>query len=79
MEPLIPPAKRGGNKRSVDIREVVNGVLYVLSTGCPWRAIPKDFPPRSTLFDYMRLWSHDGTLDRLHRVLFVEGGPRARA
>jgi transposase len=44
--PLIPPAKLGGNKRSVDIREVVNGVMYILSTGCQWRAIPKELPPR---------------------------------
>ena len=42
IEPLIPPAKRGGNKRAVNVREVVNGLMYVLSTGCQWRAIPKD-------------------------------------
>jgi len=49
VEPLIPPAKRGGNKRHVDVREVMNGIMYILSTGCQWRAIPKDLPPRSTL------------------------------
>jgi hypothetical protein len=49
IEPLIPPAKRGGGKRTVDMREVVNGVMYVLSTGCQWRYIPKDLPPRSTV------------------------------
>ena len=43
--PLIPPAKRGGNQRHVDVREVVNGLMYILSTGCQWRAIPKDLPP----------------------------------
>ena len=43
LAPLIPPARRGGRKRSVNIREVFNGRLYVLSTGCQWRAIPKDF------------------------------------
>src|SRR5208337_486908 len=48
VEPLIPPAKRGGNRRHVDVREVVNGLMYILSTGCQWRAIPKDLPPRST-------------------------------
>ena len=48
IEPLIPPARRGGNKRHVDEREVMNGIMYVLSTGCQWRAIPKDLPPRST-------------------------------
>jgi transposase len=72
VAPLIPPAKRGGNKRSVDLREVINGIMYILSTRCRWRAIPKDLPPRSTLFDYLSLWSNDGTLDRIHRALYVE-------
>ncbi len=80
--PLIPPAKRGGNKRRVDVREVMNGrsklckqrlrrIMYILSTGCQWRAIPKDLPPRSTLFDYLDLWGYDGTLDRIHHALYV--------
>ena len=60
VEPLIPPARRGGNKRHVNVREVVNGLMYVLSTGCQWRAIPKDLPPRSTVYDYFDLWSWDG-------------------
>jgi transposase len=54
--PLIPPAKRGGNKRTVDVRAVVDGVMYVLSTGCQWAALPKDLPPRSTVNDYFRRW-----------------------
>jgi len=49
VEPLIPPAKRGGNRRHVDEREVVNGPMYVRSTGCQWRAVPKDLPPRSSI------------------------------
>ena len=60
----IPRAKRGGNKRTVDVREVMNGLMYVLSTGCQWRAIPKDLPPRSTVNYYFCRWQHDGTLDR---------------
>ena len=72
VETLIPPAKAGGNKRRVDVREVMNGIMYILSTGCQWRAIPKDLPPRSTLFDYLDLWSWDGTLDRMHHALYVE-------
>jgi len=72
VEPLIAPAKRGGNKRTVDVREVVNGLMYVLSTGCQWRAIPKDLPPRSTVHGYFDLWSWDGTLDRLHEALYVK-------
>ena len=54
------------------MREVVNGLMYVLSTGCQWRAIPKDLPPRSTLFDYFDLWTYDGTLDRIHHALYLE-------
>ena len=67
----IPPARRGGNKRTVDVREVVNGLMYVLSTGCQWRAIPKDLPPRSTVNYYFCRWQYDGTLDRLHHALYV--------
>ncbi|MGO9682835.1 MAG: IS5 family transposase [Beijerinckiaceae bacterium] len=72
IEPLIPAAKRGGNKRSVILREVVNGLMYILGTGCQWRAIPKDLPPRSTVHDYFDLWSWDGTLDRIHHALYVK-------
>ena len=56
VEPLIPPARRGGGKRRTNMRAVMNGVMYILSTGCQWRYIPKDFPPRSTLHDYFTWW-----------------------
>ena len=69
--PLIPPAKRGGNKRTVDEREIVNGLMYILSTGCQWASLPKDLPPRSTVNDYFRRWDYDGTLDRIHHALYV--------
>lgn len=72
VEPLIPPAKRGGRRREVDVREVVNGLLYVLSTGCQWRAVPKDLPPKSTLFSYFDLWNWDGTLGRIHEELYMK-------
>jgi transposase len=72
VEPEIGPAKRGGNKRTVKIREVINGLMYVLSTGCQWRAIPKDLPPRSTVHGYFDLWAWDGTLDRIHHALYVK-------
>ena len=71
VEPEIPRAKRGGNKRTVVVREVVNGLMYVLSTGCQWRAIPKDLPPRSTVNHYFCRWEYDGTLGRLHHALYV--------
>ena len=78
IEPLIPPARRGGNKRHVDEREVMNGIMYVLSTGCQWRAIPEDLPPRSTVHDDPYLWSYDGTLDRIHHALYVECRERGK-
>jgi transposase len=72
VEPLIPPAKRGGRKRTVTVREVLNGIFYVLATGCQWRALPTDLPPKSTVHDYLTLWAWDGTLRRLHHALFVQ-------
>ena len=72
VEPLIPPAKRGGRRRSVDVREVVNGLMYVLSTGCQWRYVPKDLPPKSTLFNYFDLWTYHGVIDRIHHALYVQ-------
>jgi transposase len=72
IAPLIPAAKRGGNKRTVDIRELVNGVMYILSTGCQWHSIPKDLPPRSTAHDYLDRWTYDGTLERIHHALYVK-------
>lgn len=71
ISPLIPPARRGGRRRSVDLRAVVEGLLYVLETGCQWRHLPKDLPPRSTVWAYFDLWSYDGTLARIHEALYV--------
>jgi transposase len=71
LAPLIPPAKRGGRPREVDIRAVIGGLLYVLETGCPWRHLPKDFPPKSTVHSYFELWAWDGTLAHIHDALYV--------
>ena len=71
IAPLIPPARRGGNKRTVDLRAVVNGLMYVLSTGGQWRALPEDFPPRSTVYGYFDLWDYDGTLLRIHHAFYM--------
>ena len=72
IEPFIPPARRGGRRRTVDVREVLNGLLYVLATGCQWRALPKDLPPKSAVHDYLTLRAWDGTLRRLRHALFVQ-------
>ena len=71
VESLIPPARHGGRKRSVDVREVLNGIFYILWTGCQWQALPKDLPPKSTVHDYLELWNWDGTLERIHHALYV--------
>ncbi len=75
--PLIGPAKRGGRKRSVDERAVLDAIFYVLATGCQWRALPKDFPPRSTVHGYLQLWDWDGTLARPHHALDVQAREQA--
>ena len=72
VEPLIPAGKTGGGKRTVIMREVVNGLMYILSTGCQWRAIPKDLPPKSSVYDYFDLWTYNGTLERIHYALYEQ-------
>jgi len=69
LEPLLPAAKPGGRPRSVDLREVVNAMLYLLRGGCAWRLLPHEFPPWGTVWTYFRRWRDDGTLDRLHDEL----------
>lgn len=70
VEGLIRPAKRGGRRREVVVREVLNGIMYVLSTGCQWRYIPRDLPPRSTVYGYLQRWNYDGTLSKIHHALY---------
>jgi len=61
-----------GPRRRVDRREVLNAILYVLTTGCQWRQLPKDFPPKSTVHDYFVEWHCDGTLTRVHHALYAQ-------
>ncbi len=77
VEPMIPPAKHGGRPRDVNVREVLNAIFYVLSTGCQWQALPKDLPPKSTAHFYFMLWDWDGTLERIHHALYVAARERA--
>lgn len=57
---LLPPRRRTGRPRTTDLREVIDAILYILSTGCQWRALPKDFPPRSTVQFYFYAWRDSG-------------------
>ena len=69
LGPQIPPAKHGGRGREVDIRRVVNGILYRNKSGCQWRMLPKDFPPWGTVYYYFAQWRDNGTLQRIHDFL----------
>lgn len=69
IERMIPKAKRGGRKRSVSIRQILNAIFYVLDNGIKWRSLPHDYPSWQTVYGYFHLWSSDGTLERIHRKL----------
>ena len=86
MEPMIPPAKqspRGGRPRKVNMREVLNTLLYLHRSGCQWDMLPHDLLPKSTVYDYFVQWRDDGTWTKLVEVLRkrtrVAGRPRAHA
>src|SRR5262245_8354781 len=76
-----PTRQARRRKRTIDVREILNGIFYVLSTGCQWQALPKDLPPKSTVWAYFDLWTWDGTLERIHHALYVavreQAGPEA--
>ncbi len=65
IEPYLP-ISFGGRPRKTDLRDVVNAILYILRSGCQWRYLPKDFPPKSTVWKYFDQWRHNGTLDSIH-------------
>lgn len=69
IEPLFPLAKFGGRPRKIDIREIVNAILYLLKSGCDWRLLPHDFPNWKTVYEYFRNWKLDGTWKKIHEEL----------
>ena len=69
LEPLIPPAKPGGRRREVNIREVLNAIFYLLRSGCSWRMLPHDFPPWQTVYGYFRTWRKDGIWEQINDAL----------
>jgi putative transposase len=85
IEPLIRPAKPGGRPRSVNMREILNSILYVVRSGCAWRMMPHDLPIWSTVYDYFRqfrkagVWQrvHDALRDQVRREQGREESPRA--
>src|SRR5712692_2838320 len=69
LEPLLPPAKPGGRPRSVNMRQILNGIFYVLRSGGAWRLLPHEYPPWSTVYDYFRKWRNAGVWEQLVRTL----------
>ncbi len=69
LKPLLPPAKPGGRPRSVDLRRILNGIFYLLRSGCAWRYLPREYGPWSTVFHYFRRWRLDHTWVRIQAVL----------
>lgn len=63
---LLPEPSRTGRPRTVDLKAVIDGIFYVLSTACAWSLLPRDYPPYSTVYDYFRKWRNDGTWKRMH-------------
>src|SRR5881227_3577075 len=81
LEPLIPPAKPGGRPRSVNMRPILNGIFYVLRSGCAWRRLSHDYPAWSTVYDSFRKWRNDGIWEAMVKTLRerlrVQGGRQA--
>ena len=71
MEPLLPEASALGRPRATDLRTVMNAILYIASTGCQWRQLPKDFPPYSTVQGYFYAWSRGGIFASLNYSLVM--------
>jgi putative transposase len=69
LKGFVPPEKGGGRHRDTDMRAVVNGIFYLLRSGCSWRMLPKDYPRWQTVYEYFSQWRKDGTLTRMHDAL----------
>ena len=69
IRPLLPPAKPGGRPAKTDRRDVINAIFYLLRTGCQWRLLPKDFPPKSAVWRYFNAWTTSGLSKQVHDTL----------
>jgi putative transposase len=73
LEAMLPPRKRKGRPRTTDVRAVLDGIFYVLRTGCQWRRLPAEFPPWQTTYAYLRAWMRAGVWDEALAVLRIAG------
>ena len=69
VAPLVPPPKRGGRPRTVEMREVLNAILYMDRAGCQWRMLPREYPNWKTVYWYFTRWQDDGTWERMTDAL----------
>lgn len=69
LGPLLPPARPGGRPRTVNLRRILNGIFYLLRSGCAWRYLPREYGPWSTVFHYFRCWRLDRTWTRIPAIL----------
>lgn len=69
LEPLLPPDKPIGSPREVELREVVNALMYVADNGIKWRALPHDFPAWETVYGYFRRWTRSGVWEAVNQAL----------
>jgi putative transposase len=79
LQPLLPPAKKRGRPREVDLREIINGIVYLNRTGCQWRALPHDLPPWPTVHDYYRRFRRAGVWPAINDALVKEVRTQAGA
>ena len=77
IKELIPPAKTGGHPRTLEMRAVVNAIMYLVVTGCQWRMLPREYPAWQSVYTYFRRWRDDGTWQRLHDTLRAQVRERA--
>jgi putative transposase len=69
IQPYVPAAKPGGRREEYLKREILNGIFYLLRSGCSWRMLPHDLPPWRTVYFYFWQWRKDGTWQRIHDLL----------
>jgi len=72
LELFMPEPKDDGRDRIYELREIMNGIFYVLRTGCSWRSVPHDLPPWESVYGYYRLWSKDGTWEKINNEMREE-------
>ncbi len=69
IKEMIPKAKKGGRKRTIDVRQIINAIFYVTDNGIKWRSLPKEYPSWETVYGYFKQWTTEGTIEKIHRKL----------